>query len=315
MLLSHRRKSYLAVVAAIAVLTACGKGDDKASTQVAAKVNKEEISVHQINYVLSHSGSVPADKVQAASHQVLEKLIDQGLLMQKATSDKLDRDPNVMQSIESARHQILAQAYLEKVMSAAQKSTPQEVADYYAKHPELFSQRRLYRFQQLSIVGSKDLGPQVQQLLTDKKSLADIAVWAQAKNLKVNSSAAVKAAEQLPLELLPRLHQMKDGQIGLIGEANGLTVLQLVASQEQPIDEKDATPMIEQFLLNKRKTELAEKEIKQLRSTAAIEYRGDFSKKDQPKPADAEKPVSAPAAQSTATQESDAVSKGLSGLK
>ncbi len=315
MLLSPRRKSYLAVAAAIAILTACGKGDDKAATQVAARVNKEEISVHQINYVLSRSGNLPADQVQAASRQVLEKLIDQGLLMQKATSAKLDRDPNVMQSIENSRSQILAQSYLEKVMSATIKPTPEEVADYYSKHPELFSQRRLYRFQQLSIAGGKDLGPQVQQILTEKKSLADIAVWAQGKNLQVNTTAAVKAAEQLPLELLPKLHQMKDGQIGIIGEANGVTVLQLVASQEQPIDEKTATPMIEKFLLNKRKTELAEKEIKQLRSTAAIEYVGDFRKKDEAKPTNAEKPASAPVVQSPAAQEPDAVSKGLAGMK
>lgn len=315
MLLSPHRKSFLAVAAAIAVLTACGKGDDKAATQVAAKVNKEEISVHQINYLLSRSGNVPANQAQAASRQVLEKLIDQGLLMQKATSEKIDRDPNVMQSIESARRQILAQSYLEKVMSAAIKPTSEEVTDYYSKHPELFGQRRLYRFQQLSITGAKDLAPQVQQLLTDKKTLADIAVWAQGKNLQASSSAAVKAAEQLPLELLPKLHQMKDGQIGLIGEANGLMVLQLVASQDQPIDEKTATPMIEQFLLNKRKTELAEKQIKQLRSTAAIEYMGDFSKKDDPKPVVADKQTSAPATQSAPAQEPDVVSKGLAGMK
>ena len=311
-----RRQSCLAVSAAVVFLAGCGNKEEKAATQVAAKVNKEEISVHQINYVLTRSGNIPADQVPAASKQVLEKLIDQDLLMQKAVSDKLDRDPNVMQTIESNRRQVLAQAYLEKVAGAATKPTAEEVKDYYEKHPELFSHRRIYRFQQLSIAGGQEFAKEIQQEISSGKGLPGLADWAKAKNLQVSSSAGVKSAEQLPLELLPRLSQMKDGQIGVLGEPKGVTVLQLVASQEQAMDEKTAVPYIEQYLLNRRKSELAEKEVKQLRAAASIEYMGDFNKKDEKKEVSAPAPAPAqPGTEAKPVGVADDVAKAVSKLK
>jgi hypothetical protein len=45
------------MLACALALPACSKDEAKPATQVAAKVNKQEISVHQINYVLSKSGA------------------------------------------------------------------------------------------------------------------------------------------------------------------------------------------------------------------------------------------------------------------
>ena len=48
----HRITLVWVAVAVSALLTACGDKKDKPATQTAAKVNKEEITVHQINAVL-----------------------------------------------------------------------------------------------------------------------------------------------------------------------------------------------------------------------------------------------------------------------
>ena len=74
------------------VLTACGSKDaEKPATQVIAKVNSGEISVHQINYVLSRSGAgaVSQEMAPKVRRQVLDRLIDQELAIEQALERSL----------------------------------------------------------------------------------------------------------------------------------------------------------------------------------------------------------------------------------
>ena len=114
-------RALVAASAVIIVLAGCGDSDKKkAATQVAAKVNREEISVHQINAVLSRAGNLSPEQAKQAGADVLDKLIEQELLVQQSIEKKLDRDPKTMQALEAARRQILAQAYLEQLAGSGE---------------------------------------------------------------------------------------------------------------------------------------------------------------------------------------------------
>lgn len=273
-------RNITAALAIVGVLGLAGCGDEKkVATQVAAKVNKEEISVHQINNLLGRSGNLPPEQVKAASRQVLERLLDQELLVQKAAEKKLDREPKTMQAIEAARRDILARAYMENVSASLSKPTPGEIGEFYSRRPELFSERRVYSLQEMTITGNPgELLPKLQEQMAKAKTLADVAAWLKSQNIPFGGNATTKAAEQLPLELLPRFHQMKDGQIGVVPSKDGILVVQVLASQTAPMDQKAATPFIEQFLMNQKRIEASNRELKQLREQAKIEYLGEFAK-------------------------------------
>ena len=82
--------SYVVVMGLVAgLLAGCGDKKDKASSQTAAKVNKEEITVHQINQLLAQQRGLAPAQAASASAQVLERLIDQELALQKAGSHRL----------------------------------------------------------------------------------------------------------------------------------------------------------------------------------------------------------------------------------
>ena len=140
-----------AVIAAVAVqlLVGCGDGDksDKAS-QIAARVNKEEITVHQLNFVLQRQPGLKPEQAEAASKQVLERLIEQELDVQQAQELKLDRDPRVVSQIEAAKSEILARAYVERLGESVSKPTNEEVTAYYNDKPALFKERRILSLQE-----------------------------------------------------------------------------------------------------------------------------------------------------------------------
>jgi EpsD family peptidyl-prolyl cis-trans isomerase len=273
----------------LVLIAGCGGKGEKSASQVAAKVNSGEISVHQINFLLQRANIKP-EQQEAARSQALERLIDQELAVQKATEKKLDRSPEVVQQLEAAKREVLQRAYLESVVQDVSKPTDKEVKDYYSIHPELFSNRRIYNYRLLGVQTPSDKIPMVQEMLTKGKGLEEIVVWAKEQNLRYATDVATKAAEQIPMQILPRLSQMKDGQVALLAEKNGIELLQLMQSKAEPVDEAHATPAIQQYFIGMRRNERLQSEMKQLRQAAKLQYVGDFK---PPAAADASAPVAA----------------------
>jgi EpsD family peptidyl-prolyl cis-trans isomerase len=266
---------------ALAIVAGCGKSGDgenkKPATQVAAKVNSTEITVSQINGVLARNTNLAPEAAERAKREILDKLIDAELAKQEAMGKKLDRTPNVLQALESAKTEILARAYIEQFAAAQPKPTPDEVKKYYAEHPELFSQRRLYSIEEISFPAAEGLAARVKEQVAKTRNLQDIANWLKAQGIQFTANRGARSAEQLPLALVPQIQSMKDGEIRLIEAPGGLQVLRLAASQSAPVDEEKATPAIQQFLFNRQLPEAMAKEMKQLKAKAKVEYVGEFA--------------------------------------
>lgn len=277
----------LIAAAATLVLAACGDDakKDKPATQTAARVNKEEITVHQINYVLSQQRGLAPAQAASAGKQVLEKLIDQELALQKAAEQKLDRDPRVTQQVEAARRDIIARAYLDRIGAGAPKPSAEEVKKYYDEHPALFRERRIYTLQEIQVQATPEQAEEVRAKLQASKNINEFVEQLKAANIKFVGNQAVRPAEQLPLAALPAFAQMKDGQTLFNKTPNGAQIIVLAGSRSQPVDEERARPAIEQFLLNERKRKVIEDDLKALRTAAKVEYVGDYVKNAEDKAA------------------------------
>ena len=304
------------ISAALALgLSACGSNDDKkGATQVAAKVNSEEISVHQINQVLSRSntaGSTP-QAVQAMSREVLEKLIDQQLAIDQATENKLHRSPEVVSQIETSRRDILARAYTQKIAEAQPKPTPEEIKNYLTEHPQLFAERRVFNVQEIVIPVAAGVTEQLRGFVSSGKPIEEVAAWLKGKDIKFGGGIATRASEQIPLELLAQIHALKDGQSAVIQAPQTVTLLRIASSQLSPIAEAVALPRIEQFLTNQRANEAVVASIKKLRTDAKIRYMGEFATADA---APATAPATAPVVQAPDDKAKSTLEKGVAGLK
>lgn len=277
---SHR--FTLAAVAVLAVLVTAGCNDKKqegagtkAASQVVAKVNGTELTIHQLNSLAGGISAPSKEQAEKLRTQMLERLVDQEVLLQKATEEKLDRDPNVMQAIDNARRELLARAYLDKKVGRPDKPTDAAVAEYYARNPALFKERRLYNVEEIQVANIDAQGLSgLNEALSAGKSFEGVAAQLKEQNAPFQRSAVTRFAEQFPMELLPRVHALKDGQATVVRAGQGAYVVRVISSSPAPMAEAAARPFIGQMLMNTERAERLKAEVKRLRDQAKVEYTG-----------------------------------------
>lgn len=254
------------------LMTACGKknSEEKASQSI-VRVNGDEITMLQLNEELRRA-NVQADRQEETSKQITQKLMDRQLLVQEALKAKLDRNPRVMQVIEGAKMQILAQAYLEGKVATLAKPTEVEVADYRDKHPDIFANRKIYIMEELVFTVPTESAQEFLALSDAAKTIEDVSKWLELHQLKYARAQAAHAAESLPPELLNKLSKMVVGDLVFVNNNDRSVVGRLTEIKEQPISEVDSKPLIERILFGQKNKQLAETEIARLRSAANIEF-------------------------------------------
>ena len=291
-----------------ALLSACGDKGDKSVSQVAARVNDQEITISQVNRQLALSGITDGAEAKKMSGKILDALIDQELLVQEAKRKRLDRDPAVMQSIEDAKRQILSQAYLERSVYNGTPTTADEIKAFYASHPELFAKRKAYKLNVLSIPKDK-FNEGLKAALDSAKTEADAVSILKARAIDFKSEELQWLAEQVPMEILPTLVKMKTGDIALLEQGNQMALIQLESSVDNPVSEAQAKPVIEKYITGTKNKALLDDKIKQLRKGEKITYVGPFA--DTLPATDQPVPESKPAQDAVQPH----IQKGLEGLK
>jgi len=324
---SVRMMAVLPVVVAAALVTGCGdKGKSEAkASQAAARVNDEEITVHQINLLLERQNGLKPEQVDAARKQALEGLIDQQLAVAKAEEQKLDRDPAIVQQLDAIRRSLLARTYLEKAASTA-VGTPSadDVRKYFDSKPALFSQRKVYALQEFTVAAPRVESKALIEKLDAAPNPQAFVELIKTSGYKVSANQVTQAAEGLPMMILDKLKDIPDGKAMFVTGDDGFKALLVVQTKQQPVTFEQAKPAIEQFLTTERRREFAQKEIKNLRAAAKIEYIGKFAEKAASGASAASAAASIPAVAPVAPAASEAasggldanaLSKGLSGLK
>jgi EpsD family peptidyl-prolyl cis-trans isomerase len=308
------------LLALVGLVTACGKkhGDEKSSQSIVS-VDGEEITVHQVNNELQRANIQPAQQ-EAASRQIVQGLVDRQILLQAAHKEKLDRKPQVMQAIENAKMQILAQAYMQERVASVAKPTSAEIDEYRAQHQDIFTNRKIYVTDEAVFALEAGNADTLQEIAKSEKTLKELEGWLKEHQVKYAVKRVAHAAETLPPQLLTQFSKMAVGQMVFIG-ANGPNAQAMAVSmaeiKEMPISEKDSKPLIEKILTEQKRKQTAEAEMKRLRESAKIRYIDQkFDPANAPKvekPVAAAKPANDEQEQAKQKMESS-VSKGLNGL-
>jgi EpsD family peptidyl-prolyl cis-trans isomerase len=250
-------------------LSACGHKDQKAG-QALVRVNGEEITVLQVNDELKRAGVRP-EQQEIATKQLLESLIDRQLILGEAMRNEIDRTTGVVQAIERAKAQIIAQAYLKSLDTIIAKPTAVEIDDYFQKHPEYFAQRKQYNVQQV-VIATTDFSKELRAAVDSAKSIDSVVSWMDIHNVKYTRGQLSRVTTELPEQIATKLKGMHKGQLFIVNEGENTMINTLVSIKDSPVAEDVANQQIEQYLLNKKIKEKADAEMARLRASAKIEY-------------------------------------------
>lgn len=265
------------LLVALALLAGCGKGKATDETQIAARVNKDEISVHQVQYALQRQPRLAAAQPQTAARRVLDSLVEQELAAQAARSDGLETDPAVVQAMEAAKREVLARAFQDRIADKAVTASTNEVERYYDSRPALFNERRLYTLQEFAMDASDDDVPRIQAALKGAKSADEIGDALSKAGMRYRSRQLAQAAEDLSMGVLESVAKLTVGQSVVTQQPGSARVYMLLYAQAAPMNLNMAKGAIEAYLLGERKRELVANEMKALRDRAQIVYQGSFA--------------------------------------
>ena len=266
-----------ALLLATVLLAGCGKSKTADETQIAAKVNKDEISVHQVQYALQRQPRLAAAQPQTAARRVLDSLIEQELAAQAARSEGLETDPAVVQAMEAAKREVLARAFQDRLAAKAVSASTDEVDRYFDSKPALFSERRLYALQEFTMEVAEGDPPRIQAALNAVKGVGELGEALSKAGLRYRSRQFAQAAEEMPMALLDTLAKLPVGQPVLTLHPGSARVLVILQAQAAPMNRSFARGAIESYLLGERKRELVVREMKVLRDRAQVVYQGTFA--------------------------------------
>lgn len=289
-----------ACISLLGLLAACGSKNEASSGQALASVDGKEITVHQLNAELGRGGAREANK------QVLDGLVARQLLINAAKKEKLDSNPSVLANMERAKELVLVQSYVQMKLSKPARPTQQEIADFYAQHPDWFAQRKQFEFSEL-VISNANLNKELNELMVGSRPLEEVAAWLSARNIAFTRLQVTKTSMDLPPPMLAELKTMERGHLFIVKEGEAAILTSLADVKNAPLTQIAAAPQIEQYLLAQRQGQITDQAIGNLRAEAKIDY---FDKaktlKDAAPVATAVEPGAA---------KDDAVARGLSGLK
>jgi EpsD family peptidyl-prolyl cis-trans isomerase len=269
----------LALVAALG-LSACPfsdklKGED--TDQLAAVVNDSEISVHQVKAYLVRNPSLAA-LGDAAGQRALDALVEQEMAAQAARKLNLDKSPAVIQAMELAKREVLARAYQDELAAKADQPDSEAIRQYYDDHPELFSNRKLYTLAQTQVKGDASALAGLKDKVEQMGSFDALKQLLASQPVQTASQTGTHLAEDLPMDLLPKLVFLKDGQSLVLTQAAGLVVLTVVKAEPRPLSRNTATEAIKTVLVTTARRVKVKEGMDEVRRQSQVERKGAFAK-------------------------------------
>lgn len=251
------------------VLASCsGQNNANHGSQVLATVNGDEITAFALQAELK--GAQQNENDQGATKKLLAGLIDRQLLVQEALKLDLERAPEVVQAIESAKAKIYAQAYLSKKLAKITAASEADINTFIESHPDKFRHRKVFKMQ--DVVFSNDVAQfDLSSLEKEAVTLQDLQARLVANGIHYETGTSQLFTDRLPESVLDKIKAMKKGDLLFLHNHNNIIVKSIDDITEQPMSEEHAHLLAGRLLDQQKQQEFIAKEVARLKALSSIE--------------------------------------------
>jgi peptidyl-prolyl cis-trans isomerase C len=266
-------KLVVTMLVSAVLLAGCEhKPIDANKTQVVARVNGKEITIHEVNQYIQQLTELEGTPEQI-KRRATDAVIDQNLLLQAAKKAKIDRDPDVLQALLGSDKNVLVQAYLARQFTQLPPPTEADIEAYYRAHPLLFGERKLYQLDQLEIQASEEEQGALITALRKSATVGDFIKWLKTQHMPFDEVSTVKAPEDMSAHEQAIFLKIKIGEAAVMKrtqETINITVLSSV--QPQPVALDNVRLKVGQMLTEAARQQKIATLVQGYRHQAKIEY-------------------------------------------
>lgn len=241
------------------------------STDILAIINEEIITLDNFE---QYWDMIPENyKIQLSKEDVLEQLITQTLLIQKADEINLRNDPEVAFQIKNTTDQILIQYLLEKEIVGKTILTDDDIESYYEENKEdYWQEEEVYALDIL--VENEEQAMEIKQQLEEGQ---DFTTLAKEKSIASSASAGgdigLISKGTLMADIEDRLFALNPGEISeIIPVEQGFHIFKVVEkNSSRYLELAEVKEDIEYQLLPQRQQEAFDLFLQNLENQAVIE--------------------------------------------
>jgi EpsD family peptidyl-prolyl cis-trans isomerase len=268
-----RSKALTIVLIASAVaVTGCKRA---ATGQVVAVVNGEEVSLSELNGELKNApAGADKDAIRAAA---LQNLVNRKLLVQQAHDRGIDKDPDYLQQQRRLDDELMINMLGQQVTKNVPVPSASDIDRFIADHPEMFAQRTIYSLDQVIFPLPAD--PSRLKALEADHTLDAVVARLKGMSIQTQRQPAKLDTAGTPAQFLKTIATLPPGEPFVVATGGRGVVSVITGREVQPITGDAARKIAAEAIRRNAVGDIAQKQLKQARDSAKIEYQPGFAPK------------------------------------
>lgn len=262
----------------LAILLATSACDKQATGQSVAVVNGEEISQSELNEELAAANVPESVDKKTVMPQLLQRIVDRRLIAQHAIEQGVDKTPDYLSRQRRLNENLLIGMYTQRQSEALKPATPQQIEQFMNQNPGMFGQREMLALQQIAFDRPADM-TLLRQMENDH-SLEAVAATLTRLGIPFQRGAGRLDTASIPTPVAQQIKGLPPGEPFVAPSGNRIVVSVVQARQAAVPPQDEARRVAAEALRRQKLGEMLDKQLKEVKAAAKIEYQPGFEPKE-----------------------------------